>query len=244
MKPSSIDTDIREKGRDAKGELIHSDRRLYLQLQVFSGCQDPKPIIKVLEESGIECALYLDAADPFGIGIVGLHEDPSFFTEAWRSLFHDFQFEYMERNPETTMFGRTYSIGYENDLDEVLLHRPRRRLSDPDLEWTVWYPLRRSGLFAQLDDDEQKAALGEHGQIGHAFSDAGHAKDIRLACYGMDRSDNDFVIGLLGKELHPLSAIVQAMRKTIQTSEFMDSLGPFFVGRKIWSSPELLKHLP
>ena len=43
-----------------------------------------------------------------------------------------------------------------------------------------------------------------------------------------------FVIGLLGRELHPLSVIVQRMRKTKQTSLHLDRLGPFFVGRAAW----------
>jgi chlorite dismutase len=45
------------------------------------------------------------------------------------------------------------------------------------------------------------------------------------------------VIGLIGKELFPLSALVQAMRKTQQTSLYLDRLGPFFVGRAVWQSP-------
>jgi chlorite dismutase len=36
--------------------------------------------------------------------------------------------------------------------------------------------------------------------------------------------------------LHPLSHIVQTMRKTKQTSEFIQSLGPFFVGHAVWQS--------
>jgi chlorite dismutase len=38
---------------------------------------------------------------------------------------------------------------------------------------------------------------------------------------------------LIGKELFPLSAVVQAMRRTQQTSLYLDRLGPFFIGRKI-----------
>ena len=38
----------------------------------------------------------------------------------------------------------------------------------------------------------------------------------------------------LGRELFPLSSIVQAMRKTQQTSEYMEKMGPFFVGQAIW----------
>jgi len=41
------------------------------------------------------------------------------------------------------------------------------------------------------------------------------------------------VIGLIGNTLHPLSHVVQTMRRTRQTSEFMEKMGPFFVGRVV-----------
>ena len=69
-----------------------------------------------------------------------------------------------------------------------------------------------------------------------AFGRAGLGHDIRLACHGLDKWDNDFVVGLLGPELHPLSIIVQRMRKTRQTSLHLERLGPFFVGRVAWQS--------
>jgi hypothetical protein len=34
-----------------------------------------------------------------------------------------------------------------------------------------------------------------------------------------------------------LSAVVQTMRKTQQTSLYLDSLGPFLVARALWQSP-------
>ena len=37
-------------------------------------------------------------------------------------------------------------------------------------------------------------------------------------------------------EFRPLSAIVQVMRKTQQTSLYLDRLGPFFVGRAVWQT--------
>jgi chlorite dismutase len=77
----------------------------------------------------------------------------------------------------------------------------------------------------------------EHGGVGMAFGRARlEIYDIRLACHGLDRADNDFVVGLLGPELHPLSIIVQRMRKTRQTSLHLEQLGPFFVGRVAWPS--------
>ena len=136
--------------------------------------------------------------------------------------------------PEYTMLGRTYAIGYEPDLHETLIDRPRRTVLNPDWPWAIWYPLRRSGKFAQLDEQEQRKILAEHGAIGMTFGAGDFAHDVRLACHGLDRDDNDFVIGLIGKELFPLSAVVQSMRKTQQTSLYLDRLGPFFVGRAVW----------
>jgi chlorite dismutase len=135
------------------------------------------------------------------------------------------------------MFGRTYALGHEEDLAETLVNRPRKRVLDSDLRWAIWYPLRRSGSFERLTRREQNAILMEHGGVGTAFGRAGLGYDIRLACHGLDRNDNDFVIGLLGPELHPLSIIVQRMRKTRQTSLHLERLGPFFVGRVAWQSP-------
>ena len=93
--------------------------------------------------------------------------------------------------------------------------------------------MRRSGSFAQLPPKQQRTILAEHGQIGMTFGAADYAHDVRLACHGLDRDDNDFVIGLIGRTLFPLSAVVQAMRQTQQTALYLDRLGPFFIGRKV-----------
>jgi chlorite dismutase len=100
----------------------------------------------------------------------------------------------------------------------------------------VWYPLRRKPEFALLSREEQGKILAEHAKIGMAFGQAGFAADIRLACYGLDPSDNEFVLGLIGPQLHPLSLLVQEMRKSQQTAKYIDSMGPFFVGRRLWKS--------
>ena len=146
-------------------------------------------------------------------------------------------FAALTRKPELAMLGRTYASGFEPDLEDWLIMRPRRTVLNPAWPWAVWYPLRRTGAFARLSAQEQGAILREHGAIGRAYGEADLAHDVRLACHGLDVNDNDFLIGLVGKELQPLSHIVQAMRKTAQTSQYMASLGPFFVGHVIWQSP-------
>ncbi|MEZ4581448.1 MAG: hypothetical protein R3A10_07375 [Caldilineaceae bacterium] len=85
---------------------------------------------------------------------------------------------------------RTYSIGYE---------------SDPTIPWStvcagalamqrcraIWH-LRRAGSFEQLSAQGARVILGEHGGIGRAYGRAGLGTDIRLACHGLDKNDNDF----------------------------------------------------
>jgi chlorite dismutase len=234
---SAGEIDVAEHGRTVEGEITSLDRRLYMQLHVFAGASETEPLAAALESAGVEAVLYEDVNDPEGVGLLTLSESPDAFVTTARSFLQKPPFGSLRRKPELTMLGRTYALGYEPDLDETLVERPRRRVLDPALVWAIWYPLRRSGSFEQLSRKEQDAILMEHGGVGMAFGRAGLGYDIRLACHGLDRADNDFVVGLLGSELHPLSIIVQRMRKTRQTSLHLERLGPFFVGRVAWQSP-------
>lgn len=226
--------DIREKGGVRGGERQTLDRRLFMQLLAWRGCGDSAELVRSVRESGVEGVLYEDLNDPAGVALLTWNEDPGFFLDTVRPFLLREPFSSLDPRPELTMIGRTYAIGYEPDLEEVLLHRPRRRVCNRDWPWAVWYPLRRSGRFENLPEEDQRRMMKEHGSIGIAFGEADHAHDIRLACHGLDVNDNDFVIGLLGAELYPLSCLVQTMRATEQTSEYLERLGPFFVGRAVW----------
>jgi hypothetical protein len=230
--------DLAEKGGMKNGQPQRSDVRLFMQLLAFGGCQDSRPLVEAVAHAGIAGVLYEDVNDPHGVALLTLGEDPGFFLDAVRPLLNSAPFASLTQKPQHTMLGRTYAIGYEPDLDDVLLRRPRRTVFNPAWPWAVWYPLRRNGKFAQLPADEQRTILAEHGAIGMAFGAGDYAHDVRLACHGLDPDDNDFVVGLIGKELFPLSAIVQAMRKTQQTALYLDRLGPFFVGRAVWQAPQ------
>ena len=225
--------DVQERG--AKGQT--SDRRLWMQLQVFGACPDAKPLVQALEAARFEAVVYQDLGDPRGVAVLVMSEDPVFFVSALREMQTVEPFAGLTLKPELTMFGRTYSSGFEADLDEWLLRRPRRTALNPAWPWAIWYPLRRAGAFARLSAQEQSAIIREHSVLGHAYGDADLAHDVRLACHGVDLRDNDFVIGLVGRELHPLSHLVQTMRKTTQTSQYLQSLGPFFIGHALWQSP-------
>jgi len=226
--------DLSEKGGLRDGQPQRSDDRLFMQLLVFGGCTDPDALMRALQHARVYGVLYEDLNDPQGIGVLSLSQRPETFVEGVRRVLASVPGLLLK--PEFTMLGRTYSLGYEPDLCETLIERPRRTVLNPAWRWAVWYPLRRNGKFAQLPDQEQRAILAEHGAIGMSFGAGDFVHDIRLACHGLDKSDNDFIIGLIGKDLFPLSAIVQAMRKTQQTALYLDRLGPFFVGRAIRQS--------
>jgi chlorite dismutase len=231
--------DIDEKGaRDKDGQPQRLNARLFMQFLAFGGAEGgtPRMLAKSMQEAGIPGVVYEDVNDPRGLGILTFSEDPGFFLDHVRPLLNTHASN-LTQKPEYTMLGRTYALGYEPDLADVLLQRPRRTVLNPEWKWAVYYPLRRSGKFAQLPADEQRVILAEHGAIGMSYGAADLAHDVRLDCRGLDKEDNDFVIGLIGKDLFPLSHIVQAMRKTQQTSLYLEHLGPFFVGRAVWQSP-------
>ncbi|RME81156.1 MAG: hypothetical protein D6775_14335 [Caldilineae bacterium] len=226
--------DIRERGRGPDGQAIYSDRRLFMQLLAFGGCGDTQSLRDALAASELPAVLYVDINDPYGVAVLTFSENPDFFVSTLRDFLQRSPFSDLMPKAEYTMLGRTYALGHEPDLEEALIARPLRKVCDPSMPWAIWYPLRRRGSFEQLTPQEQRVILMEHGGIGRAYGRAGLGTDIRLACHGLDRNDNDFVVGLVGPELMPLSSIVQRMRKTKQTSQYLERLGPFFVGKAIW----------
>lgn len=237
MQNEKQEMDLREFGAPRDGAVQASDRRLYFQLQVFSGCANPALLIRPLQASGLESVLYRDVNDPRGVGVLVMTENPGVFVEEFRCLLAHEAFLSLVRKPEMTMMGRTYSNGREQDLEDWLLMKPRRNALEPKWPWAIWYPLRRRPEFALLSGEEQGKILGEHAGLGRRYGAAGYAHDIRLACHGLDQNDNEFVIGLVGPELYPLSRLVQDMRKTVQTARYIQTLGPFFVGKVSWQSP-------
>ena len=230
--PESLN--ISEKGRAEDGRTISSDRRLFLQLLAFGSCHDVNVLIQALVDASIDGVLYEDINDPRGVALLAVSETPDFFVSELRQFLNRPPFSELLIKPEFTILGRTYALGYEADLDEVLVRRPLQRILDPKIPWAIWYPLRRSGSFERLSAREQQVILMEHGAVGRVFGRAGYVYDIRLACHGLDKNDNDFVIGLLGPELFPLSSIIQRMRKTKQTALHLENLGPFFIGKAAW----------
>jgi Chlorite dismutase len=237
----STPIDIHERGAPKDGVPQESDRRLFMQLLVFEHLSNFDAAVRLLkarlEQGRIPSVLYADVNHPQGLGLLTFSEDPAHFVtrvaDAVRECNRSTELAPWRTRPEFSMLGRTYSTGFESDLKHWLLDRPRDTVMHDGWDWSIWYPLKRIGAFNRLDPKEQGAILREHGTIGRQYGAQGLAHDIRLACHGLDSNDNDFVIGLIGETLYPLSHVVQTMRKTRQTGEFMDHMGPFFVGRVI-----------
>lgn len=226
--------DVLEHGALKDGQPQTLDRRLFMQLLVIEDRTGPSSVgpgrvRESIERRGAGVVLYEDVNDPWSFGVLTWNENPAAFTDVVRPAM--LEHRSFRLRSEMTMLGRTYSTGYEQDLAYWMLQRPVETVTNPAWPWAIWYPLRRSGAFAKLEPREQAAVLREHASIGRAYGSQDLAHDVRLACHGLDTHDNDFVVGLVGASLHPLSHVVQHMRKTRQTSEFMAQMGPFFVGR-------------
>ena len=211
------------------------NERLFMQLLVLTeeAGEVPQMADKLCEAvgaAGIGAVVYDDVNNPRGFGVLTFSKNPADFVTKARSIFSRPELRQLRLRPEMTMIGRSYSTGYEPDLADTLLHRPVRNVLNPELPWAVWYPLRRTGAFERLEGREKGGILREHATIGRAYGAQGLASDVRLACHGLDMNDNEFVIGLVGKTLHPLSHVVQTMRGTKQTAEYISQMGPFFVG--------------
>ena len=228
--------DVNEYGGKREGERQTMNRRLFMQLLVFDVPAGQAPdfvaaeTAKQLIERKIQGVVYADTMNPRGVGLLTWSENPAHFVTDVRPIFSTEFLKQVVIRPSFGMLGRTYSLGHEPDLEHALLRRAVENALKPGLDWHVWYPLRRTGSFAKLEPQDQGGILREHATIGMAYGAQDIAHDIRLACHGIDAEDNEFVIGLVGKDLHPLSHLVQTMRKTRQTSEFIAKMGPFFVG--------------
>ena len=170
--------DLAEKGRRG-GQVISLNRRLFMKFTAFGGCADADAAIAALTEDGVTGALYLDASDPQGIGLIATAEDPEYFVTTLRSLLNREPFASFTHKPELDMLGRTYSIGYEPDLEETLFKRPLSKIKDPKNRWAIWYPLQRSKKFQTLPADHQRRILAEHGSLAKRYGAGGHANDRR-----------------------------------------------------------------
>jgi len=234
--------DVYEYGGKKDGERQKTNRRLFMQLNVFDveagqkADDVAKALLGLAQEAKVAAVVYADTTSPRGLGLLTWAEDPAHFVTKVRPFFAHDALSRVHLRHDFDMIGRSYASGHEPELEWMLLERPVGNVMNESYPWHVWYPLRRTGSFAKLGHEEQVGILREHATLGMAYGQQELGHDIRLACHGLDAGDNEFLIGLVGHDLHPLSHLVQSMRKTRQTSEFIAKMGPFFVGYVIGRS--------
>ena len=154
--------DVWERTKGHGGQPVQAmDRRLFMQLIGYECGEglDPNRAVtdlgKALDELGATAVIYADVNNPRGIALLSYGEDPADFVTKVRPAFHQASLAGLRSLPELTMIGRTYSTGYEPDLEHWLIQRPKETVHNPDWPWAVWYPLRRSGNFELLEDREK-----------------------------------------------------------------------------------------
>ena len=118
--------DLSEKGGLKDGVVQRSDDRLFMQFLAFGGCDDTLAVARHVQTAGVEGVVYDDVNDPKGVAVLSITRTPQTFIERVRPALKTGPCAALVLKPEYTMLGRTYAIGYEPDLAETLIARPRR----------------------------------------------------------------------------------------------------------------------
>lgn len=244
MKPPCLE----EKGMiKSDGTREQMNERLYVQLRVldFTSAQGREEGLMAaeaaLKRSALQFVVYKDVCSSTALGVLCWTKDPHQLATEFNDLIcslicvHDGVIAAEERSG-WSMFGRTYSAGHEISLKDALFDRPIRHIKDSNCQYAVWYPMRRKATFYTQPPEDRCSMLLSHAAIGKSYSDIGAVHDVRLKCFGMDPHDNEFVIGLVSSNINSISRVVEDMRATRHTAEFVESLGPFFTGLRVCGS--------
>src|SRR5690606_9983114 len=146
--------DLRERGAAREGQPQTMDRRLFMQLLVLEvpegGPGFEQRLGEAVAQHGSSVVVYQDVNHPWSAGLLTWSEDPANFVDRVRPALAASALGSFRLREDMTMIGRTYSTGYEPDLEYWLLRRPVETACNPAWPWAIWYPLRRSGDFEQL----------------------------------------------------------------------------------------------
>src|SRR5262245_3948960 len=114
--------DVSEHGaqRDGKPQVL--DKRLFMQLLVFTSDGGVAPaaielVGRALAQAKVGTVIYEDVNDPFGFGVLTFSEDPADFVTKVRPAVAAPELPGVRLRPDFTMLGRSYSSGFEPDLE-------------------------------------------------------------------------------------------------------------------------------
>ena len=129
--------DLNERGSDKSGAPVTMNRRLFMQLLGFE-CDDPAELVPqlgaALREQNVPSVVYEDVNHPRGLALLSFSEEPLDFASRVRPLVGGPRFRGLRPRPELSMLGRTYSTGFEQDLEFWLLQRPQKTvLNEPSV---------------------------------------------------------------------------------------------------------------
>ncbi|MEM9192122.1 MAG: hypothetical protein AAGF12_23320 [Myxococcota bacterium] len=141
--PPGFDIDVLERGAEIDGKPQEMDRRLFMQLLVFRCPKgvDPSATVTSLGEdfraAEVPVVVYEDTNDPRGIAVLTFGENPEHFVSSVRPILAKDAYAELELRPDLTMLGRSYSGGYERDLEHWIIKKPAETATNPDWGWAV-----------------------------------------------------------------------------------------------------------
>lgn len=206
-------------------EIETNDIPLFLQLLVFTDCTDFKPLSMQLSRLDLDCYLFKDLRDPQGIGVLAIAEDPEHIVSQLQEALSNRLLRVLMLRQELTMTARTHAAATPTR------HELEAMLRNAEWPWAIWYPMRGTASLSDLDEKLQGPVFDRIVDTA-GVDPAGFGRAL-LKSHGLDQHANEFVQGLLGPDLHQLSTVVEATRRSPLHSEYVAASGPFFVGRAI-----------
>ena len=126
-----LEVDVWERTKGFGGQPVQAmNRRLFMQLLSYE-CDglDPARAIQALggalDENRASAVIYADVNNPRGIAVLSWSEEPGDFVTRVRPSLSQPGLERLKSLTPLTMIGRTYSTGYEPDLEHWLIQRSR-----------------------------------------------------------------------------------------------------------------------
>ena len=208
-----------------------------MKFTAFGGCADPQAAVAALAEDGVEGALYVDANDPQGIGLIVAAEDPGLLRDdAARAVqppavrgVHA-QARVRHARPHVLDRLRARSRGHA-------VHEAARQDAEPrePLGRVVSAAARRRS-FRRCRPIISAASWPSTARSRNATAPAGMPPTCASRATASTRTTTTSSSACSARTCIRLSAVVQEMRKTEQTAQYLDSLGPFFVGKAVWQA--------
>jgi chlorite dismutase len=116
-------------------------------------------------------------------------------------------------------------------------HVPAFLADEAPRDWVCVYPFVRSYDWYLLDDEERRAMLVEHGQMGRDYPDV---RANTVASFALN--DYEWILAFEADELHRIVDLMRHLRAS-EARRHVREETPFFTGRRL-SESDLVLALP